>query len=202
MLEFENEFLVWVWVRVQTHVAYQWSTCNKTIDLDVGSGQAKMRKKQKCIPVGCIPTVAVGDGCLRMHPSQADTPSIPHPPLYHIRSMPHPHLYHPPLCHSPPVDRVTHACENITFPAMLRYTVGNNWFTHGPLTTSVKLNLQQETGTRTEVYRMHIMFDCFHKNMRIDTFHIDYNWLVIKYQYKYCKMWRHPISIVRMIRHY
>ena len=27
---------------------------------------------------------------------------------------------------SPPVKRMTHACENITFPALLRYAVSNN----------------------------------------------------------------------------
>ena len=31
----------------------------------------------------------------------------------------------PPPDHTPPVDRVTRACENITFPASVRYAVGN-----------------------------------------------------------------------------
>ena len=31
----------------------------------------------------------------------------------------------PPGCRPPPVNRMTHACENITVPASLRYAVGN-----------------------------------------------------------------------------
>ena len=56
-------------------------------------GTKNINPKQECIPVGCVPT--------------ADTPSIPHLPLY-----------------TTPCEQ-TYACENLTF-LHTSYAAGNN----------------------------------------------------------------------------
>ena len=73
---------------------------------------------QECIPVGCTPTAAaaiLGGSSL--------LPQTRHPPLDQTPTpRPDPSKKETPL----PVDRRTHAYENITLPASLRYAVGKN----------------------------------------------------------------------------
>ena len=53
-------------------------------------------------------------------PTPSDqTPSRPDTPLQTRHPLP------PPSGRRPPVNRMTHACENVTFPTLLRYAVGN-----------------------------------------------------------------------------
>ena len=80
--------------------------------------------KQECIPVGCVPSTAVAVSPAMHTPSHAPTlPHMPPPPATH--ATPCPHHAHP--CHAhpppPPVERMTDACENITFPQLLLRTL-------------------------------------------------------------------------------
>ena len=70
----------------------------------------KTTKKQECIPVGCVPptAVAVPGGSPPGTPLGAGTPPPEQAP------QPHP----PEHAASPPVDRITDACENIALPQL------------------------------------------------------------------------------------
>ena len=64
------------------------------------------------IPLPCMPPC-------HAHPSPCHTFPLPWTPLCHAC----PHTTHAPLCISPPMDRMTDAYENITFPQLLLRTV-------------------------------------------------------------------------------
>ena len=102
--------------------------------------------KQGCIPVGCVPSAAVAVSAAThapsMHVPLCHAPPLPcMPPAMHAlcHTCPHhaclpchacppchAHPYHKcPPCHTrpPPMDRMTDASENITFPQLLLRTV-------------------------------------------------------------------------------
>ena len=98
----------------------------------------KTMLEQECIPVGSVPSAAVAVSPTTHTPCHAQPPSPHMPPLprtspfaTHAPPLPHmPHLCHahplpqyPLPCMPPPVDRMTDACENITFPQLLLRTV-------------------------------------------------------------------------------
>ena len=92
--------------------------------------------KQECIPVGCITTAAVARHPPPPPSPRADTPPwadslspAPHPHHIFLSSYTSPPLHHTSIYNTSPVNRMTHACENITF---LRYAVGNNQLPHVP----------------------------------------------------------------------
>ena len=79
-------------------------------------------KTFQCIPVGCVPTVAVSisGGRFPTPPDQTPTPSDQTPP-----DQAPPTRHHPPDQAPPSSCEQTDARENTTFPTLLRYTVGN-----------------------------------------------------------------------------
>ena len=87
-------------------------------------GITEKHELKQYIPVGCVPTAAVaisvGEGWVSasspsdQKPSSSDQTPTPSDQWWILGRG------------RPSVDRMTHACENITFPASLRYAVGND----------------------------------------------------------------------------
>ena len=74
----------------------------------------KLAFKQECIPIGCIPPIAVAVSPATHAPPPPCTPPCHTCPL----------LCMPPTARAPPrTEFLTHACENITFPQLLLLTV-------------------------------------------------------------------------------
>ena len=72
--------------------------------------------KQNSIPVGCVPP-AFGVGCGRVYTRYLTHPGYSTPPRKNMG---------PELPYPLPVDIMTHACENITFPQLRLRAVMNN----------------------------------------------------------------------------
>ena len=74
--------------------------------------------------MGDLPKYLRGGGGLPKY-QKADIPQKAGPPPPLEGRPPTPHKADPPKKADPLVNRMTHTCENITFPASLRYAVGN-----------------------------------------------------------------------------
>ena len=75
---------------------------------------------QECIPVRCVPpaVVVISGGVSTRPPWTRHHPTLPwtrHPPTRHHHT---PQDQAPPQTRHPPVNRITHACENITLPQL------------------------------------------------------------------------------------
>ena len=90
----------------------------------------KSSKIQECIPVGCVPSAAVAVGGVYTRHPRDQTP----PPSRHLPGSRHnppprskPPGTKPPGVGTPPVNRITDTCKNITFPQLRLRAVKIIW---------------------------------------------------------------------------